>query len=214
MKKIFLLLISIFLFLSQVQPAYATVQFELIPPSGQLTRGQDIQFAITVDVQGETISNQQIGITYQTQYLQYLSITPGDTMTTVTASDLGEGKILITGTHPSGYTGQGVFAYANFRIIADAPGETELCTLWAPSGGVTPTPIPTQPAVAQPTCIPMPTDGQQYPVPPYCAPAPQYLPQTGNNDQSPLIPTAAILLTGATSLFLFNNYLRKKSQHT
>ncbi len=47
--------------------------FDLIAPSGTLTRGQDVVFTINLDSQGASITSIQTGLTYDTQYLQYKS---------------------------------------------------------------------------------------------------------------------------------------------
>jgi LPXTG-motif cell wall-anchored protein len=128
----------------------ASVGFDIFPPEGQLTRGQDATFTITIDTKGSTINSTQIGLQYDTQYLEYVSFTPGDTMTTVSAQNIGGGKILFSGSDSAGYKGNGKFAYITFKIIATAPGSTNLCTLFAPTSATTApaptgsTPLPTK----------------------------------------------------------------------
>jgi hypothetical protein len=121
------------------------VVFDLIapePPEGGFMRGQTVQFTINIDTQGENINSTQIGMDYDTQYLEYVSTTSGNAMTTVSTNNLGNGKLLFTGENQSGFSGQGVFAYVSFKIIAQAPGETRLCVLWNPESSPTP-PLPT-----------------------------------------------------------------------
>lgn len=149
--------ILMLLWFSFPKSTYATA-FDLIAPSGTLTMGQTVIFTINIDTQGKTLQTSEIGATYDTQYLQYLSVTPGDTFTTVTATPLEGGKIVISGSSPSGYSGAGTFAYLNLKLIATSPGSTELCVLWAPS----PTPTPTSPT--SPTSTPVPGT-TTYPVP-------------------------------------------------
>lgn len=141
------------------------VKYTLIPPTGDLVRGQTVRFSINVDTQGATIQTGVIGMTYDTQYLEYVSTTPGNAMNSVSASQLGGGKILFSGENTTGFSGTGVFAYVDLKIIAQAPGSTELCVLWAPSP--TPTTIsPTTPpgATSAPTSPPaatnLPTSGE------------------------------------------------------
>jgi hypothetical protein len=159
MDKIKVFLISLFfitVFFLKPLPTYA-VRFDLIapqPPQGGFVRGQTVQFTINIDTQGETINLTQIGMTYDTRYLEYVSTTPGNAMTTVSTNNLGEGKLLFTGENPSGFSGQGTFAYVSLKIIAQAPGETELCVLWNPEN--TPPPPTSAP---QPTSPP-PTSGE------------------------------------------------------
>ena len=121
-------------------------QFKLFAPSGTLERGQTYYFTIEVDTEGESLTQTQIGLTYDTKYLEFEGATPGDTFSVVSSQNISEGKILITGSSDQEYSGSGTFAYAKFKIIANAPGETELCVLWAPSitPSEQPTSIPTQ----------------------------------------------------------------------
>jgi hypothetical protein len=133
--------------------------FELVAPSGQLSRGQDVQFIVTINTGSSSLTTTQIGLTYQTQYLEYVSTIPGEAMDTVSVSQLSGGQLLLSGQKTSGFTGKGNFAYVNFKIIAEAPGTSELCSLWAPSPttGATATPAPNAtatPAVPLPTRLP------------------------------------------------------------
>lgn len=146
----FLIVAFLTLILMVPRSAYA-LSYDLIPPSGVLQRGQDVQFIIDIDTQGASVSNTQVGMTYQTQYLQFKSVSQGDAMTSVTSTEATTGTLLLTGTNTNGFTGTGTFAYVTFTLIATAPGSTELCVLFAPS--VTPTPLtPTTPP--QPTQLP------------------------------------------------------------
>jgi len=153
----FFLLIGAFLFFN-IRPTMA-IRYDLIPPSGELSRGQQIQFTINIDSEGTSISTTQIGMTYETTALEYVSTVPGDAMGTVSVSQLETGKILFSGTNPSGFSGAGTFAYVNFKIIAAASGETQLCVLWAPpTNPTTPPNQPTSPpqstGAPQPTALP------------------------------------------------------------
>ncbi len=153
MKKITQIIFLIFLVLGlffSPQSVWA-IKYELIPPSGDLSRGQEIQFIINIDTESASITSTQIGMTYDTQYLEYLSATPGNAMNSISVTPLGDGKLLFSGTNNSGFSGQGVFAYVNFKIIAGSPGSTELCVLWAPSETPQPTSPPSTPYPTQPT---------------------------------------------------------------
>ena len=92
------------------------------------------------------------------------------TFSTITVTPQDGGKILLTASDTNGFTGQGVFAYLNFNLIATAPGSTQICTLWAPT--------------------PTPTVTGATPVPTRAAPTPTALPQTGNEGQ---MKTAGVL---------------------
>jgi len=151
-NTIFCLILTLIVF----SPSVFAIKYDLIPPSGELTRGQQIQFTINIDSEGTSITTTQIGMTYETTALEYVSTVPGDAMGTVSVSQLETGKILFSGTNPGGFSGAGTFAYVNFKIIAAASGETQLCVLWAPQ--TNPTTPPSQPTSApdapQPTALP------------------------------------------------------------
>lgn len=149
------ILCTLFVFVS---PSFAT-KFELIPPSGDLQRGQDITFTINIDTEGTSITTIQSGLTYDSTLLQYVSVTAGAAMSSVVAdtTTYGTGKILFTGTHDTGFNGTGVFATVVFTIIAQSSGSTEICTLWLPEA--TPTPAPSPTIGPSPTLGPSPTPG-------------------------------------------------------
>lgn len=138
------------LFLLSHTPVHAA-NFELIPPTGTINRGDTIKFQVNVNTQGESIKNIQIGVSYRTQELQYVGVEAGDTFTTVTATDQPGTGVIINASHPTGYSGSGVFAYVSFKLIATAPGSTQLCSLFEPQ-----TPTVTRPASASlsPTALP------------------------------------------------------------
>ncbi len=140
MKKIYrniLIFFLVFFLLGNSSPVFATA-FTLVPPTGNLSRGQEVPFTINIDTQGASVTSIQTGIDYDTAYLEYVSAVPGSAMNTVTTdTSLGAGKLLLTGSNTTGFTGTGVFATVTFRIIAASSGSTTLCTLWAPS--ITPT---------------------------------------------------------------------------
>lgn len=121
--------------------AYAAVSFELVPPTGSLSRGQQVTFTINIDTGGAAVTTIQSGLTYVITALQYVSSAPGAAMDSVQVdTTLGNGKLLFTGTKAAGFTGKDVFATVVFQIIAAQSGSTELCTLWQPQTTSTPTP--------------------------------------------------------------------------
>lgn len=128
-----------------IKPIQA-ITFDLIPPDGELQRGQEIKFTINVDTEGKSYNNTKIGMTYDTQYLEYVSVSSGDTFSTVSAESAGEGKLIVTGSTNSSYSGSGIFAYVTFKLIAQSPGSTQLCVLFNPQNTPTippPTALPT-----------------------------------------------------------------------
>lgn len=165
MKQKLIQLLTVFIFsalLFLVPTSVDALTFDLIAPSGQLQSGQEVKFTINIDTEGKSYSSTQIGMTYDTQYLEYVSTTVGNTFTTVSANQEGEGRLIISGSSTSGYSGSGTFAYVTFKIIATAPGSTQLCALFNPE--VTPTPAP-----GEPTATPAP-GSTATPVPPTALP--------------------------------------------
>ncbi len=176
MKRLFLLFFNFLVLLAVfgpgIRPVYAT-QFNLIAPSGTLTRGTNIQFTVTVDTEGQTISSTQIGMTYKTDVLQYIETKAGDAFPNVTTATQDGGKLIFTATNDNGFSGSGNLAVVTFKLIATAPGSTELCVLFNPA--TTPTAGPT-------------------------APPPTNLPKTGSSDktnQGAIVGITFLLLAGA-----------------
>jgi len=144
MKKlfVFIVLFAVILFLSP--PAAKAVTFDLLAPSGQLSRDQNVNFTVNIDTEGQSFTSTQIGMTYDATVLQYVSVSSGNTFTTVNADPQDGGKMIVTGSSTSGYSGSGSFAVVTFKIIAQSPGSTQLCTLFNPTGPTsTPAPLPT-----------------------------------------------------------------------
>ncbi|OGK63026.1 hypothetical protein A2334_01425 [Candidatus Roizmanbacteria bacterium RIFOXYB2_FULL_38_10] len=140
-KKLGVSLFFIIAFFVSAPSAFA-VRFELVPPSGELSRGQEVTFTVNMDTQGATINTIQTGMTYDTQFLEYVSSAPGAAMNSVTVdTSQGTGKLLFTGTNTAGFTGTGIYATVVFKIIAAESGSTELCTLWTPTPSPTPVPV-------------------------------------------------------------------------
>lgn len=157
-----ILLIGVFFFATKNVGA---VQYSLIAPEGQLTRGQPVTFTINIDTEGQSLTAATIGMTYKSDVLQYVSTTPGNTFPSVTATvedspqninGVSTDKaIVFQAQNADGFSGTGTFATVTFNLIATAPGSTQLCVLFNPSS--TPTPGPTSttaPAVPQPTALP------------------------------------------------------------
>jgi len=157
MKKI---LITIFLILGVllVPNSVLATTFDLIAPSGELIRGQNIKFTINIDTEGKSLSSTSIGMTYETQYLEYVSTTPGNTFTTVSVDVQGSGKLIISGSSTTPYSGSGTYAYVTYKLIATGPGATQLCALFNPSSP-TPTPVLTSPPPV-PTSLPKSGDSK------------------------------------------------------
>lgn len=191
MYKLKLFLISVLLLAGVFllpQSAHA-ITFELIPPSGQLTRGQNIQFTVNIDTQGAIVKSTQIGMTYDTTVLKYVSTTPGNAMNSVTTTEPTTGQLLLAGTSTAGFSGKDSYAIVTYTIIAQAAGSTQLCTLFAPSTTPQPTSPPTTP---QPTSPPQPTS----------------LPKSGSvTKTSSAVLFGILFMVGALALFTLKHSL-------
>jgi hypothetical protein len=181
MKTFLALALCFFSFIFYVSPANA-LTFDLVAPSGELVSGQDVKFTVNINTEGKSMTNTAIGMTYETQYLEYVSVVPGDSFTTVSADVQGDGKLILTGTSTTAYSGSGVFGYVTYKLIATGPGSTKLCALYNPqTPTATPPPGPTSP------------------------PAPTALPNTGQGDstvQGALLASIFFVAAGV-SLFVF-----------
>ena len=154
MIKTILFLFSFFTLLLFVfaVPTQADVTFDLIAPQGTLKRGNTARFQINIDTGSTPVTSSQVGMTYDTKYLQFQSVAAGNAMTSLSVKPTETGKFLISGTNNAGFKGLGVFGYADFKISADVPGSTQVCTLWGPSSSPAPTASPTIPPA--PTQLP------------------------------------------------------------
>lgn len=171
MKKILITILFI-LGILIVPLSVSATTFDLIAPAEQLVRGQNVKFTVNIDTEGKSLSSISIGMTYETQYLEYVSTVPGNSFTTVSTDVQSGGKLLITGSSTTPYSGSGVFAYVTFKLIATAPGSTQLCALFNPASS-TPTPGP--------TATPGPTSTPGGPTSP---PVPTSLPKTGESSST------------------------------
>lgn len=191
MKKLFIFIIFIVVVLFISPQSTRAVTFDLIAPSGELSQGQDVRFTINIDTEGRSFTSTQVGMTYDVRFLEYVSISPGSTFTTVSADPQDGGKIIITGSSTSGYSGAGSFATITFKIIAQSSGATQLCALYNPS-------IPTpSPGPLTPTSVPL------TPIP--ITPIPTALPKTGSFVESSrgIISGLAMIIIAIVSLILF-----------
>jgi hypothetical protein len=176
------------------------LRYSLIAPSGTLNRGQTVTFTINLDTQGQTVTNAQVGMTYETQYLEYVNTIAGSAFPNLTTQPQSGGKLLFSATS-AGFNGNSTFAQVNFKIIASAPGSTELCVLWQ----VSPTP-------SQPTPTPPPTGSSPTPTSPQAT----SIPQTGSVERTrnSLIVGGGLLTASLGMLitnYFFNNRRKKLS---
>jgi len=183
-KKLLTTFLFFLLTLILIPSSVLATTFDLIAPTGELIRGQNVQFTINIDTEGESFSSTSIGMTYETKDLEYVSVSPGNTFTTVSSDVQGLGKFIITGTSATPYSGSGAYAYVTYKIIATGPGETQLCALYNPL--TTPTPGPSS------------TPGG-----PTSPPAPTSLPPTGESKSAVQGAILASLFFAAAGVSLF-----------
>ncbi len=162
-KKTFLagLLLGFLIFL--LPKRALAVSFNIVPPSGTFIRGEEYDFLVTIDTQGEAITNTSARVTYETQYLQLISVSNGDFFDSITNEETQAGSILLTGTNNTAKSGSGNFAVVRFKLIAGSPGSTTLCTV-----------------VPEDTPTPVPTTAPTSPPPPVYTPVPTAIPQAGS----------------------------------
>ncbi len=141
LKKIFFIFFSLYFIFFSKSVLATTFDLNVSTP-GPYNRGQEVTFTINIDTEGATLNNARIGMTYDTQYLELVNTLPGETFPTVTTDNLGNGKLVFYGQSDNSFSGRGKFVDVVFKLIAQAPGSTELCVLWNPE--TTPTPQPNQ----------------------------------------------------------------------
>lgn len=156
MKKIIITAL-VFLGVLLIPNSVLATTFDLIGPSSTPVRGQEVKFTINVDTEGASLSSAVVGMTYETQYLQYVSAVPGNSFTTISPDLQSGGKIVITGSSVGPYAGSGVFAYVTFKLIATGSGETQLCSIFNPSSPTSTPPPGATTAPGSPTNPPVPT---------------------------------------------------------
>jgi uncharacterized protein YggU (UPF0235/DUF167 family) len=126
MKRFIILLAIVLVF--GARHASAASSFSLVAPSGQLSRGQDVQFTINIDTAGETIDAAAMALRYDTAYLKYVGIQPGDATTSVSGTESSSGVVNIE-AQSSAFSGTGTFAVITFNIIAEQSDSTQLCSI-------------------------------------------------------------------------------------
>jgi len=135
----FIFLLPLFLFTPKAHALSMTIE----APTTQLVRDQEYDFVVSIDTFNTPIVTTQGNVTYETQYLQFVSLTKGNFFDSVTYTETTPGTIVLTGTNSAAKSGSGTFAIVRFKLIAQSPGSTTLCAVApvTPSG----TPAPSNP---------------------------------------------------------------------
>jgi len=153
LKKWLLLLIlifSIFLFAPKTWAASMTIE----PITEQLVRGEEYDFVVTVDTFNDSVDTLSGTFTYETEYLQLVSVTNGNFFDSTTYTEEATGEIILTGTNSAAKSGSGTFAVVRLKLTADSAGSSTLCTILpiTPSGTPTPTPADAPPQSCSLSC--------------------------------------------------------------
>jgi len=151
LKRQLLFIIGLFLIPALLYaPQVLALSMTIEAPTTQLVRNQEYDFVVSIDTFNSAITTTQGRVTYETQYLQFVSLTKGNFFDSVTYDEATTGTIIITGTNTSAKSGSGTFAIIRFKLIATAAGSTTLCAV-AP---ITPTgtPPPAAPTTPPQSC--------------------------------------------------------------
>jgi|GEM_PF-1664168 len=124
-------------------PPVLALSMTIEAPSAELVRNQEYDFVVSIDTFNEAITTTQGRVTYETQYLQFVSLTKGNFFDSVTYDEGETGVIVVTGTNTSAKSGSGTFAIVRFKLIATAAGSTTLCAVAPITPSGTPAPVAT-----------------------------------------------------------------------
>jgi LPXTG-motif cell wall-anchored protein len=156
MRKKLAIFISLFYFLGVFllwsTPTYA-LELSVEAPGDVLTQGQVFDFKVNIDTQGESVSKQEFLVTYDTRYVEFQDggFLAGDFFDSVSYNKLEDGKLYVLAESTTPKSGTGLIAIVKLKIVATAPGSTNICA--ATPIEATPTPVPTTP-VSVPTTPP------------------------------------------------------------
>jgi hypothetical protein len=151
-NKVFGLLSVFLISLFLVPKALATPSVMIEDITEQLVRGEEYNFVVTIDTLNDSIDTISSGFTYETEYLQLVSVTNGNFFDSTTYTEESTGEIILTGTSTEAKSGSGTFAIVRLKLIADSAGSSTLCSIVS----ITPTatPGPTTPPGTTPTTAP------------------------------------------------------------
>jgi len=165
LKQLFLIPFIIFLGFFFIAVSVNAIDISTEAPQEQLVRGQVFDWKVNIDTQGESITKQEFYFTYETQYLELQgTLYSGGFFDNVSYSQVESGKLYVVGESSTAKSGSGVVAVAKMKIIASAPGTSQLCAVLpitpTPTGQPTATPAPTSPyATSTPRPTVLPTSG-------------------------------------------------------
>ena len=139
-KRLLFLLFFFITFFVVVPQTHAIISMAITEPEGTFVRDQEYDFTVTIDTSSEEVATTQGRVTYETEYLQFVSLTKGNFFDSVTYTDETTGTIIVTGTNTTAKSGSGTFAIVRFKLIATAPGSTTLCAVAPITPSATPAP--------------------------------------------------------------------------
>ncbi|HLL60356.1 MAG TPA: cohesin domain-containing protein [Candidatus Nitrosocosmicus sp.] len=158
MKKIFYtFILAVFAFQYLFVQAVYAVEISVEAPQEVLKQQEIFDFKVNIDTQGESISVQELYVTYDTQYVEFQEggFLAGDFFDSVEYSKVEDGKIYVKATSTTPKSGSGLIAVVKLKIIATAPGSATLCAA-EPITPAEPTPTP---VVSTPTPTSLPKTG-------------------------------------------------------
>ena len=171
MKKIFTIFVifaSILFCFIFIAKNVLAIDLSVEAPQELLVQGQVFDFKVNIDTQGESITKQEFYFTYEKEYVEFQSLLAGDFFDNVSYSKVEEGKLYVIGELSAPKSGSGLVAVSKLKIIATAPGTSQLCGVLpitpTPIGQLTDTPAPTSPyatSTAAPTALPTSGGGGQ-----------------------------------------------------
>lgn len=161
----FTLIFSFFLFFRPTE--VAAVRFDLLPPSGPFSRGQEVDIGVFINTEDEEMANAQVDLSFKNDFLEFVGVVTGGFFPVVEKVQTGANTLRIVGQTESGGSpkkGSGLFATLTFKITADSPNETVFCTIINQTPTKSPTstiPTSTVPTSSQPTDELPPTGGRE-----------------------------------------------------
>lgn len=194
--KILFLILSISIFFLLFPTVAFAVSFTLDEPTGPFSQGQEAQYTINIDTDGATLTSTEANMTYDTQYLEYLSTSPGALFPNVSGTVVSAGNLRIAASvnaGEAGITGAGTFAFVNFRLIGSPQSDVELCALATPTPTSAPTTLPQ--ATTTPQLITSPALPPQESLPPV-----RTLPRSGTPENLLIIGALGVAFTSFGAL--------------
>lgn len=128
MRKIFCSIFTLLFFILFSNPSYA-VDLSVEAPSETLVRGSTFDFKIYIDTKGTSIAKQSMIFSYDKAAVEFADVVEAGDFFDSVGYQPDTGKILIVGESTKAKSGTGLIATVKMRIIAQAAGSTQLCSV-------------------------------------------------------------------------------------